>query len=179
MKNLFISVLLGCIIALTFPYKVLAQEDDKKHLYCPEEYVAICDEMQEKYNVSSCLLLAIIQTESSCNSTVVSSEGCVGLCQVHPCNNPDGKNLYDPYTNIEIGTQVLLAFAEQSDGDLYLTLMRYHGEKDAYKKWKNGQFSPYSRHVVNMARAIEEERYVINYKSVKHVKFDGRLYQLY
>jgi soluble lytic murein transglycosylase-like protein len=172
-----VAILLGGILALCIPMKAFAKEQTTV-LYCPDEYIEICDAMEEKYNVSSCLLIAIIQTESGCNPKVISTEGCVGLCQIHPCNNPDNKNLYDPYTNIEIGTQVLLSFAEQSEGDLYLTLMRYHGESNAYTKWENNKYSSYSKKIIELAKAIENERYTIRYISPKHADYDKELCQI-
>lgn len=103
-ERMFLTFLLACSLSLSISTKSYADDSANKILYCPQEYIAICDEMQEKYGVSSSLLIAIIQHESSCRPDVVSSEGAVGLMQIHPVNNPNGLDLTDPRTNIELGT---------------------------------------------------------------------------
>ena len=154
-------LILGMFFFLGTPINLQASEI----LYCPDEYIEICDEMQEKYGVSSSLLIAMIQCESSCIPDVVSSEGAVGLMQVMPCNNPDGLDLTNPKNNIELGTKVLLAWKnEAGNEDLLLVLSLYEGwGNTAYKRydqelWTHKCFD-YAHKVLDLAHEIDEVRY--------------------
>lgn len=134
-------------------------------LYCPQEYIEICDEMQEKYGVSSSLLIAMIQCESSCIPDVISGEGAIGLMQVAPCNNPNNLDLTDPRTNIELGTQVLLGWRDKAtDGDILLALALYEGwGNTAYRKYRQEDWYyksfDYAHKVLNLTLEIDKIRY--------------------
>lgn len=168
MKKLgrFIAVLiLGVFFFLGNSSYTNADDSANEILYCPQEYIDICDEMQEKYGVSSSLLIAMIQCESSCIPDIVSKEGAVGLMQVASCNNPDHLDLTDPRTNIELGTKTLLAWRDSAkNDDLLLVLALYEGwGNTAYKRYSNEQWNhkcfKYAQKVLNMAMAIDKERY--------------------
>lgn len=169
MKKSVFSILLGCVIALSLNHSAMAENSHEPILYCPQEYISICDEMQEKYGVSSSLLIALIQCESSCNPNAISSAGCIGLMQVNPINNVDGLNLYDPRTNIELGTQILLRYKDKTeDGDLYLVISYYNGLGDTAARWYyNEQWDKftYAKKVCDMAMMIDQERE--NYEELK------------
>lgn len=143
------------------PSYTKADNSAQQILYCPQEYIEICDEMQEKYGVSSSLLIAIIQHESACIPDVVSKEGCVGLMQIHPCNNIDGGDLTDPRYNIELGTKVLLDWRDTAgDDDLLLILSLYNG-------WGNTAYKNYDREIWNSkcfkyAQAVLDTAYEID-----------------
>lgn len=164
-ERMFLTFLLACSLSLSISTKTYADDSANKILYCPQEYIAICDEMQEKYGVSSSLLIAIIQHESSCRPNVVSSEGAVGLMQIHPVNNPNGLDLTDPRTNIELGTQVLLGWRDFADNDdLLLVLALYEGRGNSalrnYNKenWDSQCFD-YAQEVLNTSLQIDKIRY--------------------
>lgn len=168
MKKLgrFTAVLiLGVFFFLGNPSYTKADNSANEILYCPQEYIDICDEMQEKYGVSSSLLIAMIQCESSCIPDVVSKEGAVGLMQVMACNNPEHLDLTNPRINIELGTKVLLDWRTSADNDdLLLVLSLYEGwGKTAYKhynaeKWDSKVFI-YAHKVLNQAQQIDTIRY--------------------
>lgn len=164
MKN-FKYILLILVLCTFLIEKKPPELQASEILYCPEEYMEICDEMQEKYGVSSSLLIAMIQCESACNPTIVSKEGAVGLMQVMPCNNPNKLNLYDPRTNIELGTKTLLKWKETAkNDDLFLVLSLYEGwGNTAYEKYKNEQWDSkafkYARKVLDLAYEIDKIRY--------------------
>ncbi len=165
-KGRVLRVLMGCSLALLVLSKQChAEESANKTLYCPHEYISICDEMQEKYGVSSSLLIAMIQCESSCRPNVISSEGAVGLMQIAPCNNPNNVDLTDPRTNIELGTQVLLGWRDFADNeDLLLVLALYEGwgntalKKYEQEQWNHEAFN-YAHKVLNLAHEIDVLRY--------------------
>lgn len=147
-----------------FASNSFVSDAEDRACYIPQEYIDICDEMQEEYGVSSSLLIAIIECESSGDRYAVSPGGnCFGLMQVHEINNPEGLDLFDPRTNIELGTQILLSYRDQfeDDGeDLYLVLSAYNGLSKAYEYYKAGRYDKlvYAQKVLKLADEITKER---------------------
>jgi len=89
-----------------------------------------------RHNVDDTLLLGIIQHESSFRPRLTSSAGARGLMQVMPLHAKGGEDLYDPDTNVEIGTR-LLAWLLRRYGDTKLALAAYnrgHGYIDGRLK---------------------------------------------
>jgi hypothetical protein len=63
----------------------------------------------QKYGVPANLIKAIMQFESNGNPNVVSPQGATGLMQVMPFHvNGNQAALYDPATNIDVGTRILM-----------------------------------------------------------------------
>ena len=158
-------LILGVFFFLGNSISTYAEDSANPILYCPQEYIKICDEMQEKYGVSSSLLIAMIQCESSCIPDIISSEGATGLMQIADCNNPKNLDLTNPRINIELGTKTLLAWRDSADNDdLLLVLSLYEGwGNTAYKrysqeKWNHKCFD-YAHKVLNMAQQIDVIRY--------------------
>ncbi len=76
------------------------------------------DAVSQKYSISPEMILAVIQVESSFDSTAVSDQGAMGLMQLLPSTAravaqelnirwTDDRILWDPLTNIEMGTYYL------------------------------------------------------------------------
>ena len=83
-----------------------------------EEMAARVDQVSRKYGVSSDMIFAVIQAESSFDPLAVSDRGAVGLMQLLPSTArglaqelnihwTDDSILWDPLTNIEMGTYYL------------------------------------------------------------------------
>jgi peptidoglycan lytic transglycosylase len=83
-----------------------------------EEMATRVDQVSRRYGVSSDMIFAIIQTESSFDPLAVSNKGAVGLMQLLPSTArevaqelniqwTDDRILWDPLTNIEMGTYYL------------------------------------------------------------------------
>ena len=83
-----------------------------------EEMAARVDQVSRKYGVSPDMIFAVIQAESSFDPTAVSNKGAVGLMQLLPSTArevaqelnirwTDDSILWDPLTNIEMGTYYL------------------------------------------------------------------------
>lgn len=63
----------------------------------------------QKYGVPANLIKAVMQFESSGNPNAVSPQGATGLMQVMPFHvNGNRAALYDPMTNIDVGTRILM-----------------------------------------------------------------------
>ena len=81
------------------------------------------------------IILAIVLAESGFDPKAVSSTGAVGLMQLMPiglleaglqCNIPESPDLYDPETNLIVGTCLFNYYRSQSDSDVEALIM-YHG----------------------------------------------------
>lgn len=82
----------------------------------------------ERNRVDPLLLAAIVETESAFAPDAVSSEGAIGLMQLIPETGAlYGKtDLFDPYVNLEVGSQYIGALIERYHGDLALALAAYN-----------------------------------------------------
>jgi hypothetical protein len=82
----------------------------------------------ERHRVDALLLAAIVETESAFAPDAVSPEGAIGLMQLIPeTGELYGKtDLFDPYVNLEVGSQYVGALLDRYHGDLALALAAYN-----------------------------------------------------
>jgi soluble lytic murein transglycosylase-like protein len=82
----------------------------------------------ERHRVDPLLLAAIVETESAFAPDAVSPEGAIGLMQLIPeTGELYGKtDLFDPYVNLEVGSQFIGALLDRYHGDLALALAAYN-----------------------------------------------------
>lgn len=98
----------------------------------PREYVAYCEEIGGMYGISPEFIEAVIEKESGGNPNVGNSYGCYGLMGVSKKWNADRMkrlgvtDLYDPYSNILVGTDLLYELFEKYE-DPYVVLNYYGG----------------------------------------------------
>ena len=97
--------------------------------------------------IDFCLIMAIIKTESSFRSYVVSGSECYGLMQIHKINhkmlekNLGITDILDPIQNVKSGIYILRNLFDEYD-DVGMVLMAYNmGENAAKKKWDKGIYS--------------------------------------
>lgn len=113
------SVVIICIILLSLLVGYLCQLighiiDLKNH---PREYTEYVEKYCAEYGVPEYLVYSIILEESNFTSNKLSSDGEIGLMQIHPDTfrwltsltkeNLESGILYDPETNIRYGTFML------------------------------------------------------------------------
>ena len=100
-----------------------------------EKIVASVFRHSDEHKVEPALILGIIDRESSFRTDAKSSVGAVGLMQVWPkwhlekikeASGTEAK-LWDADFNIQIGTQILREYLDQSNGRLSEALARYNG----------------------------------------------------
>ncbi|MFA7468746.1 MAG: lytic transglycosylase domain-containing protein [Desulfotomaculaceae bacterium] len=102
------------------------------------------------YGIDPYLLVALIKTESNFNSRAESHKGARGLMQVMPetavwasermgTEDFDPDCLYDPETNVKIGTWYLANLAKEFNDDTILVLAAYNGGSGNVKRWIAGQ----------------------------------------
>jgi soluble lytic murein transglycosylase-like protein len=92
-------------------------------------YDAFILEAAALYRIPVPLIRAVIKQESDYDSKVVSSADAKGLMQIMPSVEAHmgmTGDVFDPRTNILVGTRLLRWLANQLDGDLVLTIAGYH-----------------------------------------------------
>ena len=102
------------------------------------------------YNVDPALIAAVIKAESNFDSEAVSVRGARGLMQIMPETGLwaadqtgestfDSELLFDPETNIKLGTWYLSDLGKEFDGSTVLILAAYNGGRGNVKDWLAGK----------------------------------------
>ena len=129
--------------------------------YISPVYVRYCEEIGARYHVSPEFLEAFIEAESSGNPNA-SNGSCFGLCQVYASVHKDRmrklgvSNIYDPYGNILVATDLLVELFNTYGDDAALVVHMYNGDSKAKQKTESLNFSAYANKVLNRARELEE-----------------------
>ena len=109
-------------------------------------YTAYINTYSDKYGISPAFVSAIIYRESSYVEDATSSAGARGLMQLMPdtgtwmaekagLKNYTADSLYDPETNIMLGTRYLNYLSGLFDGDPILVACGYHAGANNVKAW--------------------------------------------
>ena len=125
----------------------------------PVEVQDICNKYGEMYDICPELLQAICYHESRYTYNAKAGS-CKGIMQINePVHKDRMKKLgvtdiYDMESNIAVGADLLgELFADYTDAGTVLGL--YHGEKDAIKKGKSGNYSDYTKEILEKAYELE------------------------
>lgn len=127
-----------------------------------DEYVGYIIDISEQYGVAPELIEAIIEAESGGDADAVSPHGAIGLMQIVPKYNEDRMerlgvtDLHDPYSNILVGTDLLMEYADRYE-DLPTVLMCYNeGEySDAVNRADDGYISEYAKKVIRRSDQLQ------------------------
>ena len=130
----------------------------------PDEYIPYVREISDQYGICPELILSIIEAESSGQSDAVSSVGCIGLMQIQPkfaqerMDKLGVADLYDPYSNILVGVDILAELADKYD-DLPTVLMCYNkGEySGAVERAEAGEYSGYATKIMQRTEELEKQ----------------------
>lgn len=130
----------------------------------PDEYIPYVLEIGQQYNISPELILAMIEAESGGNPDAVSESGCIGLMQIKQqfaterMDRLGVTDLYDPYSNILVGVDILSELAEKYH-DLPAVLMAYNkGEySGAIEQAESGEYSAYAKKIMARAEELESQ----------------------
>ncbi len=134
---LLLLILITCLIA--------SFQDDIARLEYPKGYSAYVEKYAAAYQLPPHLVYAVIHTESSFDSSAVSSAGAVGLMQLMPSTflwiteDMLGENLpagmaYDPETNIRYGCYYLSRLYGRY-GDYAAALAAYNAGPGRVDDW--------------------------------------------
>lgn len=145
--NYGLVVLLVLIISIVFGFlfDIVCNAIEKKLYPKPEEYASFIEKYSTEYGVPEDLIYAVIKTESSFDSSAVSSKGAIGLMQMMPSTFEWLTNdilrdyhgsgmLYDPETNIKYGTYYLSRLYNRF-GDWDTALAAYNGGEGNVSDW--------------------------------------------
>lgn len=112
----------------------------------PFPYQELTYSYAQQYQVDPFLIAAIIKTESNFNPEAVSAKGARGLMQIMPetgswiaqqTGEPSVKleDLFDPETNIKLGTWYVANLEEEFPDDIVLVLAAYNGGRGNVRDW--------------------------------------------
>lgn len=155
-KKVLLLLLIGIILFIGFKLvmKMMYPIDYKNHIYL----------YSKKYNTDPYLIAAIINVESNFDKDACSKKEARGLMQIAPTTgkwaakklnlkNFTLDSLYEPETNIMIGSWYLNVLNEEFDGNLPIILAAYNGGSGNVNKW------------------LLDSRYSDDGKSLKHIPF--------
>ena len=126
-----------------------------KNIFFPRKYKDIVEQASSIYNVDPNLIYAVIKQESKFNKDALSKSGAKGLMQIMDTTakdmignidgiNSSNYNIYDPYTNIFIGTKYLSYLISHFDGNYYLAIVSYNAGMGKIEEWLDKDYTEYS-----------------------------------
>jgi hypothetical protein len=97
----------------------------------------------ERHSVDGLLMAAIVAIESGFTPEAVSPRGARGLMQIRPAVGAayGAKDLFDPYTNVDVGSRYFSSLMKDYEGNLELTLAAYNAGPAAVARY--GGVPPY------------------------------------
>ncbi len=143
MTTLLIIIVISIVILLVY-----------KNVFFPRSHKDIVEQAASIYNVDPNLIYAIIKQESGFNTYAVSKSGAKGLMQLMDATAKDmingidtidinDYNIYDPYTNIFIGTKYISYLINHFDGNYYLAVTAYNAGMGKIQDWIDKDYSEY------------------------------------
>lgn len=142
---LFVIALLGIYFIC---FKVLHLQDGVLKKIYPIQYSEYVEKYSEENSLDKYLVYAIIKAESNFNPDVTSSSNAKGLMQlmeetaIERSNVIDNEtieshDLYDPETNIKLGTSYFSYLLGLYDGNIVLALTAYNAGLGNVQEWIN------------------------------------------
>ncbi|ACB85459.1 lytic transglycosylase domain-containing protein [Natranaerobius thermophilus] len=116
-----------------------------EYLY-PKHFQEEVYSIAEDHELDPYLLFAIIKVESKFDEKAISNQGAMGLMQLMPTtgawaaqnvtyNSFEHDDLFDPKTNIELGSWYLDYLLSEFDQDLVVTLAAYNAGQGNVRQW--------------------------------------------
>jgi len=135
---LIIAVVLGSILCISYSYI--------KYSY-RKEYAEYVEKYAQEENLDELLVYSIIKAESGFDKDATSNSEAKGLMQLMKktaeevaVNNEidvDTVDLYDPETNIKLGTKYFKTLLSRFDNNIELALVAYNAGIGNTEKWIN------------------------------------------
>lgn len=119
--------------------KYLSDKYPKRPKKTVEVIVDAAFKEAKKHDLNPLLVLAVIEKESSLRHAASNRYGAKGLMQVVPRWHPEKmrtvthpKGLFDPVTNIQVGTSILAEYLDRYSGNVVNALNKYSGSARNY-----------------------------------------------
>ena len=136
---IFLSIYFVC-------FKVIRVQDKILKLMYPIKYSEFVEKYSEENKLDKYLVYAMIKAESNFEPNITSNAGAIGLMQlmeetaVERSNIIDGEtieqyDLYDPETNIRLGTSYLAYLLVLFDGNTILAITAYNAGLGNVQEW--------------------------------------------
>lgn len=152
-----------------------------QNILFPRKYKDIVEQAAHIYNVDPNLIYAIIKQESGFDKKAVSHSGAKGLMQIMDATAQDmsrnintiDKNaydIYDPYTNIFIGTKYISYLINYFNGNYYLAIIAYNAGMGKIEEWLDKPFTEYVDYnsVYECIEYPETKNYITNVVNYYH-----------
>lgn len=146
--SLLIIILL--LVAILVLFKIVRVQDVILKKIYPTKYSEYVEKYAEENNIDKYLVYAMIKAESNFNPNVTSSSDAKGLMQlmdetaversnIIDNNTVESHDLYDPETNIRLGTSYFSYLLGIYNGNIVLALTAYNAGLGNVEQWiKNG-----------------------------------------
>jgi len=124
-----------------------------------EKYNEIINQVAERFEVESSLIIAIIKTESDFNHTAVSRKGAEGLMQIMPDTASMMKleKPFNPEENIMAGTRYLRLLLERFNNDKTLALAAYNAGPETVEIYHGVPPFPETRNFIHKVLSYYEQ----------------------
>lgn len=143
----FVIIVIGIIL-----FKVLNVQNIILKVLYPVKYSEYVYKYAEENSLDPELIFAVIKAESNFKPDVQSRSNAKGLMQLmdstanevftkienkfdNTASKNNSKDLFDPETNIKIGTKYLSTLLTRYDGNLYLAVIAYNAGIGTVDKW--------------------------------------------
>ena len=150
-KRLLVLVLVILLsVGFGFGYDAVATAVERHRHPIPERYATLIEREAEEFGIPSSIIFAIANCESRFVSNTVSESGEIGLMQISPAlletvytdilrePVPDSGILYDPKTNLRVGT-AYLAHLYQTYGVWDIVYAAWEAGEDTVDEWLTDQ----------------------------------------
>jgi len=119
-----------------------------RQLIYPLPYRNVITTFAQEQGLDSLLVAAVIREESRFRPHVVSDKGARGLMQLMPStadwiakreglNETESMNLFDPETNIQLGSLYLSYLLDYFDDNIAMSVAAYNGGLSRVQSWKD------------------------------------------
>lgn len=141
-KRRFFTIIAAIIliVAIIYGYNPLM-----KNILYPTHYKNIVEKFATEYGVDEMLVFSVIKTESGFNERAQSGKNAKGLMQItdetavwafEQIGMDEDSDVFEPETNIRVGTWYLSKLISDNDGDLITALASYNAGSGNVQKWK-------------------------------------------
>lgn len=137
-------------------FRSYTDDGAREHRLARIPYGRTIGRVAQRQGLDGLLVASVIEAESGFNPFALSPRGAQGLMQVMPSvpGYPGELEVFEPQTNIDLGTRYLRHLLRRFDGDLVLALAAYNAGPGAVERFQD--VPPYreTRHYVSRVLSL-------------------------